>query len=294
MTTSDPSASAAPAATDAAASVAAANARKLAAWERQSVPAILAAAIIPLIAITTGPQNRGFSGVAIEIVSWLVFVVDFVLHVRWQPKYLRTRLGQFDLAVVLLTSPWFLLPGVGGGEIVSLLRLARLARVLVIGFKTPMVARTLKRLGRPFLYVSIATMVAAEIVVRAEHHEHGFKTYGDSLWWAVVTITTVGYGDLVPESTVGRVTATLLMLVGVGMLGTVAASLASLFRLEDNADGASDDSSAAPARGLVAEIEHDIAEEMRALRHEVHALRVRLGDAVEHRHADDGSDQTNS
>ena len=117
MTTANPTG---PIDTDA---VAVANARKLAAWERQSVPAILAAAIIPLIALTTGHQNRGGVGVAIEVASWLVFVVDFVVHLRWQPKYLRTHLGQFDLAVVLLTSPWYLLPGVGGGESVTLLRL---------------------------------------------------------------------------------------------------------------------------------------------------------------------------
>ena len=75
--------------------------------------------------------------------------------------------------------------------------------------------------------------VSSAIVERAEHHKHGFETYGDSVWWAFVTLTTVGYGDLVPETRVGRVTAVFVMLTGVAMLGTVAASLASLFRAED-------------------------------------------------------------
>lgn len=249
---------------------------RLAEWERRSLPAILLAAIIPLITMTTGNHGRGAEGLVIEFASWLVFVVDFAVHLHFQRRYLHTRLGKFDLAVVILTSPWYLLPGVNGGAVVSLLRFVRLARVLMVGIKAPAVARTIRRLGRPFLYVTFAVFIAAEIVVRAEDHRHGFTTYGDGLWWAVVTITTVGYGDLVPESSVGRWTATVLMVVGVAMLGTVAASLASLFRLEDNADQASDEVAAPAARSLVSEVEHDITDELRALRGEVKALRERL------------------
>ena len=247
-------------------------------WEKRSLPAILLAAIVPIITMTTGNRGRGLEGVVVEFASWLVFVVDLAVHMRLQPRYLRTRLGRFDLFVVVLTSPWYLLPGVGGGSVVSLLRFARLARVLVVGIKTPAVTRTIQRLGRPFLYVTMSVFVAAAIVVRAEDHRHGFETYGDGLWWAVVTITTVGYGDLVPESPVGRWTATVLMVIGIAMLGTVAASLASMFRLEDNADQAADEVAAPAARSLVSEIEHDIADEMRALRGEVQALRERLAD----------------
>ncbi|MBM3660490.1 MAG: two pore domain potassium channel family protein, partial [Actinobacteria bacterium] len=213
-----------------------ANAAKLAAWERRTLPLIIAAAVIPLVGISTGNTDYGLVGNLVEIACWVVFVVDLVVHVRLRPRYLRTGMGKFDLFVVIFTSPWYLLPGVQGGNFVALLRLARLARVLVVAFKTPMLKRTGERLGKPFMYVGIMVAVCAAIVLRAEDHKNGFKTYGDSLWWAVVTITTVGYGDLAPESRVGRVTATVLMLTGVALLGTVAASLASLFRLEDKAD----------------------------------------------------------
>jgi len=120
-------------------------------------------------------------------------------------------------------------------------------------------------------------MVCAAIVERAEHHEHGFKTYGDSLWWGVVTITTVGYGDIVPETRLGRVTATVLMFTGIAMLGTVAASLASLFRLEDKAD---EDQAApsAPAAPAVVDtgVAEEVAAELRALRGEIAALRSEI------------------
>jgi len=270
--------------------VALTNEQRLDRWERRSRPAIIAAAIIPLIGVSSGQQTSAI-GVTIEIASWLVFLVDLVVHMRLRPHYLRTGVGKFDLSIVVLTSPWYLLVG-NGGQFVALLRLARLARVAMIGFKTPRVKRLLERLGKPFLYVSIMLLVSSAIVERAEHHEHGFKTFGDSLWWGVVTITTVGYGDLVPESRVGRVTATVLMLTGIALLGTVAASLASLFRSEDVADeqdaGDSDVALATPqgtSERSERAVQDDVAtvlEELRSLRAEVAALR----DELQHRDTD--------
>lgn len=262
------------------AATAPANAARLDTWERRTRPLIIAAALIPLVGVSTGTQHFGPIGNAIEFACWLVFVVDLAVHLRLHPHYLRTGFGRFDLLVVVLTSPWYLLPGIEGGQLVALLRLARMARVLLIGFKTPMVRRTLDRLGKPFLYVTIVLFVCAAIVMRAEEHHDGFETYGDCLWWGVVTITTVGYGDLVPESELGRITAAVLMLTGVALLGTVAASLASLFRLEDRA---TEEAEAAEQQGEAAvatitpPVPADVTAELRALREEVAALREELG-----------------
>jgi voltage-gated potassium channel Kch len=276
---------------------------RLETWERRSRPAIIAAAVIPLIGVTTGQSEFGVVGNTIEVACWVVFLVDLIVHMRLRPGYLHTGIGRFDLSVVVLTSPWYLLPGVDGGQFVTILRLARLARVAMLGFKTPMVKRTIERLGRPFLYVGIMLMVCAAIVERAEDHENGFTTYGDSLWWGVVTITTVGYGDIVPETRVGRLTASFLMLTGVALLGTVAASLASLFRLEDKADEesgaeafdavtatkAAQSVASSPAVTVPADdgVEATVAAELRALRAEVAALREEIG-----RLAPDGSADT--
>ena len=54
----------------------------------------------------------------VGIVSWLVFVVDFVVHERLLEHYLSTRLVKFDLAIVIFTAPWFLLPGAQAGGII--------------------------------------------------------------------------------------------------------------------------------------------------------------------------------
>ncbi len=263
---------------DASARPALSNEERLERWERRSRPAIIASAVIPLIGVSTG-QQTSVVGIVVEVVSWLVFLVDLVVHMRLHRHYLKTGGGKFDLAVVVLTSPWYLF--VGGGQFVALLRLARLARVAMIGIKTPLVKRLVDRLGKPFLYVTIMLVVSAAIVERAEHHKHGFETFGDSLWWGIVTMTTVGYGDLVPETRVGRITAVFVMLTGVALLGTVAASLASLFRAEDVAGEqepeAEPDVPATPQADDVAQV----LDELRSLRTEVAALR----DELHHRDA---------
>ena len=57
--------------------------------------------------------------------------------------------------------------------------------------------------------------------------EFAIETFGDAVWWAVVTMTTVGYGDRYPVTSEGRVAATVLMVAGIALLGTVTATLAS-------------------------------------------------------------------
>jgi len=150
----------------------------------------------------------------------------------------------------------------------------------MVAVHAPRIRRTFSRLGRPVMYMAMAVFVCAGITMRAEHHQNGFKNYGASLWWGVVTVTTVGYGDIVPQTTVGRLAATVLMLVGIAMLGTVAASLAALFRLEDRDEGGAADGEAdqrAPAAGDRSEVAGDVVAELRSLRSEVAALRQELG-----------------
>ena len=87
------------------------NEARLAAWERRTRPLIIAAALIPLIGVSTGTTDFGLVGNLIEVACWVVFLVDLIVHMRLHPHYLGTGFGKFDLTVVVLTSPWYLLPG---------------------------------------------------------------------------------------------------------------------------------------------------------------------------------------
>lgn len=165
----------------------------------------------------------------------MVFLVDLVVHERRLVHYLGTWLGRFDLVVVVLTAPWFLITGTGTGKFIIIIRLARVALVVMA---TRGARRLFERLGAVALVAAGVVIVGAAVGYRAEHATNPeFKTFGDALWWAIVTLTTVGYGDVVPETTAGRVDGVMIMITGVAVLGLLAGFLASFFGLATPSSG---------------------------------------------------------
>jgi voltage-gated potassium channel len=79
--------------------------------------------------------------------------------------------------------------------------------------------------------------VCSALVLSFEIHAKGsnIHSFGDALWWAIVTVTTVGYGDKFPVTAGGRGVATVLMFVGIGLIGVLTATVASYF-VEQSAD----------------------------------------------------------
>ncbi len=86
-------------------------------------------------------------------------------------------------------------------------------------------------LGRFLLAASILVLNGAAIVFFVERHAPGsnIHTFGDSVWWSVVTVTTVGYGDYFPVTVAGRITAVFIMAIGILTLAVITAQVASSF-----------------------------------------------------------------
>ena len=244
---------------------------------------IIVSAILPLITI---PEAKGWVSDTIDIVTWLVFLFDYVVHVRHLERYSRTGYGRFDLFVVIATAPWFLIPGAQGGAFVVLLRLARLARLLVASRGA---RRLFDRLGR-VAGVAVGVVVFGSLVAYyAEHPSNPeFATVGDALWWGIVTLTTVGYGDIVPETATGRWAGVVIMVTGIAVLGVLAGALSSFFRLDESqADSPADEpatpatpaTSAPPAAAAATPADAAITAltaEVAALRRQVEVLTQRL------------------
>ena len=205
--------------------------------DRIYLPLILSA-ILPIVVAASRSAQDSWVSITVNILAWLVFVYDLYVHVRLVRGYLRSRLGVFDLAVVIITAPWFLIPGLGSSQILMLARLARLARLLFVSRAT---RRAGKRLGTVGIFAGGMLLFCSWMAYVAEHPSNPeFSTFGDACWWGIVTLTTVGYGDIVPITEKGRISGTFLMLTGVTTLGVISGTLASAFRLSpaDRADRA--------------------------------------------------------
>ena len=194
----------------------------LSAWERRSewpltaiALAFLAVYAWEVIADLHGAARAG-TELAMDVM-WAVFIADYLVRLALAPQRGRWFVRHlFDLAVVAL-------------PVLRPLRLVRL--IALIGVLHRGAGMALR--GRITAYtaggVTLLVVVSSLAVLDAERGAPGtpIRTYGEAVWWALATITTVGYGDLAPVTAVGRWAAVLLMIGGVALAGVVTATLAS-------------------------------------------------------------------
>ena len=196
---------------------------------------------------------------AVMWATWGIFAVDYVINL-WLAE---DQSGWFvrNLHELLIVALPFFRP----------LRLLRLVTLLSVLHRT--LGDTLR--GRVVTYVAgsaaMLVFVGALAVLDVEQSAPDAKivTFGDALWWAMTTITTVGYGDMFPVTPIGRMVAAALMMSGIAVLGVVTASIASWLvqRVEDTAEAVSD--AEEPVRAGVAEL----VAEMALLRREIAELK---------------------
>ncbi len=183
----------------------------------------LAWAVCGIVVITThstGTTSEAF--VVALFVIWFLVVVECLARYIVVPdrrRYFASR--RIEPALVVL--PFFQVSKVLGVEETSVLWGEGLARFGAI----------LRHRGlfRVLLAATGLVFLGAWVDLLFENHAPGsnIHSYADSLWWAVVTVTTVGYGDHFPITAGGRAVAVILMLIGIGLIGTLTATVASFF-----------------------------------------------------------------
>jgi voltage-gated potassium channel len=183
---------------------------------------VVAALVIPSLLLDqpgVAEPWRGV-GVALNWVIWAAFLFELVVMLAVTPKrwsYLRHN--PLDVVIVVLTPPF--LASIFNG--VRLLRLARVARLLRL---KPLVAWLFRSGGLKYaaLFTVLVVLAAAQAFSIEEN-----TSYFIALYWAVTTVTTVGYGDKLPTTTEAEITAMIVMVVGIGFLAALAGSLANQF-----------------------------------------------------------------
>ena len=88
---------------------------------------------------------------------------------------------------------------------------------------------TARRAGIVIAGVTVAVAVAGAVIMRLLDREEQFSTMGTSLWWSLQTITTVGYGDTVPEDSLGRAVAAVVMVTGIAFVAVITAAISASF-----------------------------------------------------------------
>jgi voltage-gated potassium channel len=177
------------------------------------------------------PRIRARHGAALVAAEWgftALFTAEYVLRLLCVPrptKYALSFFGIVDLLAIVPTYAALFLGGAQGLLVIRALRLLRVFRVLKMGEYTSqasLLKDALKR-SRPKITVFLVTVLTLVLIVGALMHliegeANGFTSIPISIYWAIVTLTTVGYGDIAPQTTLGRAVASAVMIVGYGII----------------------------------------------------------------------------
>jgi voltage-gated potassium channel len=182
--------------------------------------------IVPLV--TRLPPSTSDTFNVIDYLVWAAFAVEYLAKLylaprRWQ--FVRTHL--VDLAVVAV-------PVFRPLRVLRALRLLTLSRAgLILTTALSRARRLLTHHGLHLVLLAVLAIVGVGAAVELAFEQHApgatIHNYGDALWWAAVTVTTVGYGDKYPVTPGGRGVAVVLMLTGIGLVGVLSATVASYF-----------------------------------------------------------------
>lgn len=188
-------------------------------------------------------------GTWLLVAEWaftLLFTLEYLARIYCSPRpwaYVTSFYGIIDLAAVLPTYLGLIFPGANYALVVRLLRVLRIFRVLKLVRYTSeanLLVRSMLQARRKifvfFFVVLVLATIFGSIMYIVEGPEYGFTSVPKSIYWTVVTITTVGYGDMTPKTPLGQVVATAVMLTGYSIIavptGIVTAELAQEIQRE--------------------------------------------------------------
>ncbi|MCQ8103945.1 ion transporter [Methylomonas sp. SURF-2] len=165
---------------------------------------------------------------SLEWLFTLLFSLEYVLRllcVRQPWLYMRSFYGLVDFLSILPSYVGLFFPGVQYTSVVRILRLLRIFRILKLSvylneanlLKTALFNSSKKIMV--FLYTVLTLVViCGALMYVIEGKEAGYSSIPVSMYWAIVTLTTVGYGDIAPQTPLGQITASFIMIMGYGII----------------------------------------------------------------------------
>ncbi len=194
---------------------------------------VLALAMVPVIVVPLLADLPSGLETSLEAVGWFIwaaFAVEYVVRLsltaqRW--RFIRREWPALLIIVLPFLRP---LRVVRSARALRLLRLTRLMGVLAEAVQVGRRLLARHKLHYALLITGVVVMGAAALTLAVEDGGgSSIDSFGDALWWAVTTVTTVGYGDMFPVTPAGRGIAAFLMLAGIALFGVLTANVAAFF-----------------------------------------------------------------
>jgi voltage-gated potassium channel len=191
---------------------------------------VILASVTVVMLDSIAPVHEKYASILLAL-EWgftLVFTVEYIARlicVRRPGRYARSFYGVIDLIAVLPTYLAVLMPGLHALLDVRVLRLLRLFRLLKLVHYVAEYGALVRALAasrhKIFVFLSFVLMVVlimGTLMYVIEGPDKGFTSIPMSVYWAITTMTTVGFGDITPQTDLGRVVASVMMLLGWGTL----------------------------------------------------------------------------
>jgi voltage-gated potassium channel len=189
---------------------------------------VLSVAVVILESVKSVRDNYGALLLQAEWAFTIVFTVEYALRlisVRRPLRYATSFFGIIDLLAIIPTYATLFLPGVQYLLAIRILRLLRIFRILKLAefvseaeVITAALKASVKKISVFLLGVFALVTIIGSIMYVIEGEEHGFTDIPTSIYWAIVTLTTVGYGDLSPQTPLGKAFASLVMIMGYAII----------------------------------------------------------------------------
>jgi len=165
---------------------------------------------------------------AMEWLFTILFTIEYVLRIMCADKpthYARSFFGIVDLLAILPTYLSVIIPGSQYFLVIRILRVLRIFRVLkLVQFisEARLLVRSLRASARKivvFLFTVVTlAVVLGSLIYLIEGEENGFTSIPKSIYWTIVTLTTVGYGDISPKTNIGQIFASVIMILGYSII----------------------------------------------------------------------------
>lgn len=189
---------------------------------------LLSVAAVILESVRSVREIFGVELYAAEWVFTILFTIEYILRViavKRPIRYIFSFYGIVDLLAILPTYLSLLLPGTQYLLAIRILRLLRIFRILKLSSyisESRVILSALQNSKKKILVFLVAILtivtVVGSLMYVVEGEEHGFADIPTSIYWAIVTLTTVGYGDLSPKTGLGKLLASVVMIMGYGII----------------------------------------------------------------------------